>query len=564
MAHDQDRDSIKSPSTSRESIKSRQSETETTPLLRKESDQREADSVGKSKSWSGAVLRVLFTSFLVSLSFGVTQVPLIYVIGLMTCEEYYKTHPDPGDVLGRCRNPTIEAGTAQSVALLGAGTTLFGVVNLFFTGWSIKRFGIKSALMTSVLWPAVRLAVQNVGVQTGGGLGIIIIQLSQAITIFGGPAGYLLALNSFATEIVKPAERTATLGRLQGVAFFGTSLGYLTGGLLSDIFGTIAPFRVTLGLFVISTLYVWLFLPWLPNNITPEQLKKTASLSAFFEPLKMFVPRKWVLQDGRVKREHGILLLGAGAFLALLATGYIPVLLQMYATDVLDFGTTENGWLIALNSLVRGLFLTFAFPAIITNGRKWLDRRRRLPQSDKLTREHSTSTIPDIPTDPNTIEPGPIEAETDLEPTEPPQPSPGEEESFQFDLLYARYSILIDGILTALATFATQGWQLYIVAFVLPLAAGTGSAAKGTILQMCSQRERADALSAISLVEMVARLTATAVFGLVFSAFAEEGRPNLTFLANGALAVVAFLTLLVTRFPPRGARRVEEVEVDEE
>ncbi|KAK4501726.1 hypothetical protein PRZ48_007535 [Zasmidium cellare] len=558
MAHDQDRDSIKTPSTGRESVKSRQSNSETTPLLRKESDAHDdAAAASKSKSGRSVVLRVLFTSFLVSLSFGVTQVPLIYVIGLMTCEEYYKTHPDPGDILGRCRNPTIEAGTAQSVALLGAGTTLFGVVNLFFTGWSIKRFGIKSALMTSVLWPAVRLAVQNVGVQTGAGLGIIIIQLSQAITIFGGPAGYLLALNSYATEIVKPAERTATLGRLQGVAFFGTSLGYLTGGLLSDTFGTISPFRVTLGLFVISTIYVWLFLPWLPNNITPEQLKKTASLSAFFEPLKMFVPRKWVLQDGRVKREYGILLLGTGAFLALLATGYIPVLLQMYATDVLDFGTTENGWLIALNSLVRGLFLTFAFPAIITNGRKWLDRRRRLPQSDKLTREES---ITSLPTDPSTIEPGPLESETEIEPVEPPKPSPGEEESFQFDLLYARYSILLDGVLTALATLTTRGWHLYIVAFVLPLAAGTGSAAKGTILQMCSQRERADALSAISLVEMVARLTATAVFGFVFSAFAGVGRPNLTFLANGVLAVVAFLVLLVTRFPPRGARRVEETE----
>lgn len=481
----------------------------------------------------------------------------------MTCDEYYKTHPDPGAVPGRCRNPVIEAGTAQSVALLGAGTTLFGVINLFFTGWSIKRFGIKSALMTSVLWPAVRLAVQNVGVQTGAGLGIIIVQLSQAITIFGGPAGYLLALNSYATEIVKPAERTATLGRLQGVAFFGTSLGYVAGGLLSDIFGTIAPFRVTLGLFMISTLYVWIFLPRLSNNITPEQLKKTASLSAFFEPLKMFVPRKWVLKDGRMQRQYGILLLGIGAFLALLATGYIPVLLQMYATDVLEFGTTENGWLIALNSLVRGLFLTFAFPAIITNGRKWLDRRRHLPQTSKLTEAESASANPSLPTQPTAIEPGPIEAETEQEPIEPPKPTPGEEESFQFDLIYARYSILIDGILTALATFATQGWQLYIVAFVLPLAAGTGSAAKGTILHMCSQRERADALSAISLVEMVARLTATAVFGFVFSGFASIGRPNLTFLANGALAVLAFLTLLVTRFPPRGARRVEDLQEED-
>ncbi|EME42929.1 hypothetical protein DOTSEDRAFT_153135 [Dothistroma septosporum NZE10] len=491
-----------------------------------------------------------------SLSFGVTQVPLIYVFGVMTCDQYYKTQPDPGPTPSRCRITDIEASTARAVALLGAGTTLFGVANLFWTGWCIKRFGIKSALLTSCLWPAVRLAVQNVGVQVGAGAGIIIIQCSQAITIFGGPAGYLLALNSYATEIVKPEQRTATLGRLQGVAFFGTSLGYLAGGLSSDLISTIAPFRVTLVLFCISTTYVFLFLPQLPHNITPEQLKKTASLSAFFEPLKMFVPQKWTLKDGRTKREYGVLLLGAGAFFALLATGYIPVLLQMFATDVLDFGTTENGYLISVNSLVRGVFLTFAFPAIIHAGRKWMDKRNG-NRTEKLTRR--TSTLSEPPLNPEEYEPGPIEGEADEGPIEPPKPT-DEEESFQFDLFYTRYSILVDGILTTLATFATKGWQLYVVAIVLPLAAGTGSAAKGTILQMCSPSQRADALSAISLVEMMARLATTGLFGYVFSAFAAVGKPSLTFLANGGVALFAFVVLMLTRFPPEGAARVVEEE----
>ncbi|KAK4622458.1 hypothetical protein CLAFUR0_06583, partial [Fulvia fulva] len=549
MANDQDRDSIKSKAMV--SVHSRSSaDSERTPLLRKESNTPAAE-----PRWGNSVvLRVLFTSCLMSLSFGVTQVPLIYVFGVMTCDEYYKTHPDPGPVPGRCRITDVEASTARAVALLGAGTTFFGVANLFWTGWCIKRFGIKSALLTSCLWPAVRLAVQNVGVQLGAGIGIIIIQCSQAITIFGGPAGYLLALNSYATEIVKPEQRTATLGRLQGVAFFGNSLGYLAGGLLSDLISTIAPFRATLVLFCISTTYVFLFLPQLPNDITPEQLKKTASLGAFFEPLKMFVPQRWALKDGRVQREYGMLLLGAGAFFALLATGYIPVLLQMFATDVLDFGTTENGYLISVNSLVRGLFLTFAFPAIIHGGRNWMDNRDG-NRAEKLTRRSSIMSEP--PLNLEDYEPGPIEGDADHEPLHPPAPNE-KEESFQFDLIYTRYSILVDGILTALATFATQGWQLYIVAIILPLAAGTGSAAKGTILQMCSPSQRADALSAISLVEMMARLATTGLFGYVFSASAAIGRPSLTFLANGGLAVGAFVVLMVTRFPPEGAGRVVE------
>lgn len=135
----------------------------------------------------------------------------------MTCEAYYQTHPDestPG--FDRCNNRDIEAGTSRAVALLGASTTLFGVLNLFVTGWAIKKFGIKIALLISVFWPAVRLAVQNIGVETGGAKGILIVQCSQIITIIGGPAGYLLALNSFVTEVVEHKERTGALGKLQG------------------------------------------------------------------------------------------------------------------------------------------------------------------------------------------------------------------------------------------------------------------------------------------------------------------------------------------------------------
>lgn len=52
---------------------------------------------------------------------------------------------------------------------------------------------------------------------------------------------------------------------------------------------------------------------------------------------------------------------------------------------------------------------------------------------------------------------------------------------------------------------------MYLVAAVLPFAAGTGSASKGTILQMvgsgASSSERTDALAGVSLVENMARLS---------------------------------------------------------
>ncbi|KAK0280666.1 hypothetical protein LTR35_003331 [Friedmanniomyces endolithicus] len=509
------------------------------------------------------VYRVLLTAFLVSLSFGVTQVPLIYVFGVMTCDEYYQHHepPPPGPGFdGRCQLPGIEASTARSVAILGLSTTFFGVANLFFTGWTMKALGVKKALQITVLLPAVRLAIQNVGVETGAGMGILIVQLSQIITIIGGPVGYILALNSLATEVVEPAERTATLGRLSGCAMFGTSLGYLAGGLIGDYLGIIWPFRVTVVLFLLSGLYIQLCLPTIHNK--QIESKAAMSLSTFFDPIKMFAPEKWVLPNGKVKRESGILLLGIGTFLGVLATSYIPVLLQMYSTDIFNFGTTENGLLISLNSLVRGLFLTLVFPIIISSGRKWLDKRNETSAQNQLSA--SEIGIPSLHTEPAQIATSAKPMAEPTEPTVPPKPdpsstsSPARAASLHFDLLFTSYSLLLDGALTALATLTTHPWQLYALAVILPLASGTGPAAKGSILQMCSPAQRQDALAAISLVELVARLASTSVFGLVFAGFAERGMARWTFGVNAVVAVGGFGVLVGARFPGVGSRRLVE------
>jgi MFS family permease len=406
----------------------------------------------------------------------------------------------------RCSIPEIESGTAKAVSLLGAGTTLFGLINLFVTGWTIKRIGVKGALLIQVFWPAVRLAVQNIGVAAGGNAGIIIVQSSQIITIIGGPNGYLLALNSFITEVTEHEQRTPALGRLQGAMFFGTSIGYLVGGEISERFGIIWPFRVTLGLFCLSTIYVFLGLPWIPKQVAPEIAAKTQGIRRFFGPLKIFAPQKWVLLDGRIKREFGPILLAFGLYLGILATGYIPVLLQMYSTDVFGFGTRENGFLISLNSMLRAVFLTFLFPRIIAFGRKKVSRRQE-PKTAVSSAPSGVATPVDV-TDPNEIETADA-MDNEQEPLQPLKRH-SMQETFDFDLIFARYSLLLDGILTGAATFIRQGWQIYLVAIVLPFAAGTGAASKGTILQMCPASERTDALSAITLVENMARLTTSA------------------------------------------------------
>jgi len=514
----------------------------------------------------------MLTSFLVSLSFGVTQTPLVYVFGVMTCDEYYRHHDLPP--LGtpaynnRCHIHAIEASTARAVALLGASTTFFGVANLFVIGWAIKMFGIKPSLMITIIWPAVRLLVQSLGIMTGAGTGILITQLSQVTTIVGGPVGYMLALTSYATEIVRPSERTATLGRLSGVAMAGSALGFFAGGQLEEIFSDILPFQTGFVLFCLTSLYTYLFLPSIPIS---HQIEKRAnkSLSSFFDPLKMFTPVKWVLRDGKVQKEFGVLLLGIGAFLAVFATGYIITLLQMYATDVFDYGRSDVSNLIAFNFTIRACFLTFAFPKIISTGRRWLDEGKEHggaaePETTAGRDESSTQAAASQPEQLN-AKALPVghtrveEVDSPLKRTTTGNSTIAEQnQSYAFDLFYARYSLILDGFLTGLATFTTRGWHMYVVAFVIPLAAGTGSASKGVMLQMCPPDQKVDALSAISLVELAGRLSSTSIFGLVFSAFAQAGQPQLTFAVNGGMALVGFIVLLCARFPPEGAVRYEK------
>lgn len=80
---------------------------------------------------------------------------------------------------------------AEAASLMSTTHNLAGILNLFVARWQVQRFGPRAALLVQILIPAIRVAVQMPAVLGGESFGIIMLQASQFITIFGGPAGYM-------------------------------------------------------------------------------------------------------------------------------------------------------------------------------------------------------------------------------------------------------------------------------------------------------------------------------------------------------------------------------------
>lgn len=372
----------------------------------------------------------------------------------MTCEEFYRYQPFQG-IGDRCSRNEVDAGTAKQVSILGTTTTICGILNLFFAGWQIKTWGPRAALISQTAFPAARVALQVAAVSIGYREGITLLQCSQLIGLVGGVSGYLLVLNTAAGEVVPPALRTAMFGKLQGSVMLGTAIGYLLGGIIGDTFGIRRPFEIGMVLFLSSSLYAFLFIPYIDPETLSDHASRSKGLNSLFSPFKVLTP--WKLRRlgrGSVKSYYGITFLALGVFLGVLATGYAPVLIQMYATAAFDFGPSELGYLMATNSLIRGFFLIFAFPQIISRGRNWF------ASSGTSAPVSVAQTIPAIATTPAAFDP-PSGLLAEQEPGIPPPPVQ-EGAGREFDLFFLRWSLVADGVVTAYTASATTGWHIYL------------------------------------------------------------------------------------------------------
>lgn len=107
----------------------------------------------------------------------------------------------------------------------------------------------------------------------------------------------------------------------------------------------------------------------------------------------------------------------------------------------------------SFNFLIRGLFLSFCFPKIITAGRRWYKTGPSSAASKKPTATDPTMTpIPDsMPV---------FEREEDFFEPNPTKIELGSSKAF--DLFFLKASMLLEGILTASAGFSTKPWHLYL------------------------------------------------------------------------------------------------------
>jgi hypothetical protein len=369
------------------------------------------------------------------------------------------------------------------------------IVNLFTSAWFINRYGVKVAMVQQTVWAAFRNLTQIYAQTVGGATGMGIIQTTQLFNILGSGGGLTLCSNSYVAMLSGDAERTANFGVLGGITMLGAGIGYTGGGLADRYISYLAPFQGAFLLLCFCTAFGMFFLPYFKPEGTKDGNKNTKKSGGFLGPMRVFAPRKRT-EGNTSTRDWNLFFLGTGTFLSVLATGYVSMALQLVATNVFGFTPATSGMMLSLTLIVKAFFLSVCFPVIISRGRRWLSGDAA-PASTPPTPNSPLLEHPEHPSEAEI----PDAAGGPISDTAPPLVDA--RHGATFDLLFLRYSILLDGILTSMVTFAAAPWHMYLAASILPFASGTGPASKGVTLELVPPDERAEALSAIALVEKI-------------------------------------------------------------
>jgi hypothetical protein len=127
----------------------------------------------------------------------------------------------------------------------------------------------------------------------------------------------------------------------------------------------------------------------------------------------------------------------------------------MYATAEFDFSQADNGLLMSGNAFIRALFLIIIFPRLIDLGRKWFASSAKKPSNTAQPHEIDRSILAD-----SAATNGPRDGQSEEEAILPGVTI--DKSACQFDLFFLRWSLIVDGLLTALTALATERWHVYM------------------------------------------------------------------------------------------------------
>ncbi len=108
---------------------------------------------------------------------------------------------------------------------------------------------------------------------------------------------------------------------------------------------------------------------------------------------------------------------------------------------------------------MRAAFLILLFPRIISRGRKWHQTRGSANGHSRAAAKIASQERSRLATNPEELE-APIGSFAEEEPVGSSDVQ--EDEGTEFDLLFLRMSLLVDGVLTMCTAFATKGWHIYL------------------------------------------------------------------------------------------------------
>ncbi len=218
----------------------------------------------------------------------------------------------------------------------GVGTLLADVP----AGLLVRRFGRKRVMILGIL-----LEVLSVLALFWAG-SILHVVLLRLITGFGN-ALWRVSRHAYLTGITLPYRRGRAIAVFGGVNRIGSFAGPAVGGALADAFGLRLPFIVYACIGALAMIASAIFVERVDRDVTPAQAV-TAEAPA---------PR---LLDLFRSRSRQLAVAGTGQLMAQMARNARPIIIPLYATDVIGLDVRSVGWILSLSAAVD---MTMFYPA---------------------------------------------------------------------------------------------------------------------------------------------------------------------------------------------------------